>query len=492
LSASRRAPLLIIFLTVFIDLLGFGIVLPLLPRYAKHFDADGLTLGLLMASFSAMQFLFAPLWGRVSDRVGRRPILILGLAGSMVFYTLFGYCTSLGAEGTLIGLGILPWLFICRIGAGIAGATIPTAQAYIADVTGPTERAKGMALIGAAFGVGFTFGPLLGAGFVPGDISDFGSREGGKVAAALGVTHEQSQQIGAIVDDYRRERQELGRSSTARQREELKKSRDERIATVLSAEQEATLHQMGVPSPAPGYVAGFLSGLAMLSAIFLLPESLQPGKRAETRHWLDITSLKAAISAPAIGMILITMFLTTFAFGQFESTLSLLTEFLGLADRDNYLVFAYIGFILSLSQGMLVRRLLPRLGEYKMGVAGTILMTIGLVLIAVAANRESKTMLYSVLPIVVIGFSSLNPSLQSLLSRHTAATQQGGVLGVGQSISALARILAPILGLTLNDRNITLPYWTAAAIMAGGVVLTIALRRPEDVAGHAAEASPAS
>src|SRR5437016_3418821 len=81
MSSSRRTPLLIIFLTVFIDLLGFGIVLPLLPRYAKHFQADGKTLGLLMASFSAMQFLFAPLWGRVSDRIGRRPILILGLAG---------------------------------------------------------------------------------------------------------------------------------------------------------------------------------------------------------------------------------------------------------------------------------------------------------------------------------------------------------------------------------------------------------------------------
>jgi MFS family permease len=482
LSASRRAPLLIIFLTVFIDLLGFGIVLPLLPRYAKHFEADGKTLGLLMASFSAMQFLFAPLWGRISDRVGRRPILVLGLAGSAVFYSLFGYCTSLGAEGTLLGLGVLPWLFICRIGAGIAGATIPTAQAYIADVTGPKERAKGMALIGAAFGVGFTFGPLLGAGFVPGDISDFGSREGGRVATELSVTPEQSSEIGKVVDDYRRDRQQLGRSSTARQREELKHARDSRIAALLSPEQQDKLHKLGAPSPAPGYVAGFLSGLALLSAIFLLPESLQAGSRSEARHWLDMDSLRVAVAAPAIGMILLTMFLTTFAFGQFESTLSLLTEFLGLADRDNYLVFAYIGFILSLSQGFLVRRLLPRLGEHVMAVTGTILMTVGLVLISLAASWESKGMLYSVLPIVVIGFSALNPSLQSLLSRRSAATQQGGVLGIGQSISALARILAPVLGLTLNDQNVIWPYWCAAAIMAGGILLTMALRRPEEAA----------
>src|SRR4029450_4637755 len=148
-----RSPLLIIFVTVFIDLLGFGIVLPQLPRYADDFGASDSMLGLLMASFSAMQFLFAPLWGRVSDRVGRRPILILGLAGSTFFYSLFGYAVSLGANGRLLGLGGLSGLLICRIGAGIAGATIPTAQAYIADVTGPKERARGMALIGAAFGI---------------------------------------------------------------------------------------------------------------------------------------------------------------------------------------------------------------------------------------------------------------------------------------------------------------------------------------------------
>ena len=159
-------PLIIIFITVFIDLLGFGIVLPLLPRYGKYFGADEVTLGLLMASFSAMQFVFAPLWGRLSDRIGRRPVLLLGLAGSTVSYAMFGFASSLGNDGSLLGLTAVPWFFITRIGAGIAGATIPTAQAYIADSTGPEGRAKGMALIGAAFGIGFTFGPLLGAMFV--------------------------------------------------------------------------------------------------------------------------------------------------------------------------------------------------------------------------------------------------------------------------------------------------------------------------------------
>jgi MFS family permease len=434
LSRSSRTPLLIIFITVFIDLLGFGIVLPLLPRYAKHFHASGPTLGLLMASFSAMQFLFAPIWGRISDRVGRRPILVLGLAGSALFYALFGYATSLGAQGELFGLSVVPWLFICRIGAGIAGATIPTAQAYIADVTGPQERAKGMALIGAAFGIGFTFGPLLGAAFLPGG-------EG----PAAGTT--ESVSVGADV----------------------------------AADSAAVGSSHAPPSSAPGYVASVLSSLALLSALFLLPESLKPDARAPERHWFEFGTLNRAVRNPGVGLVLLAMFLTTFAFAQFESTLSLLTRALGLADRNNYYVFAYIGFVLSLSQGLIVRRLVPRVGELIMTRLGTVLMTLGLVLIGMSGYWNSRGMLYSVLPVAVVGFSAVTPSLQSLLSRHTSSSEQGGVLGLGQSIAALARILGPLLGLTLTDRNIVWPYWAGAALMGLGVLLTLALHRPPEI-----------
>jgi DHA1 family tetracycline resistance protein-like MFS transporter len=157
---ARRASLAVVFLTVFIDLLGFGMVLPLIPAYARELTVgygrvqEGLTLGLLMTCYSIMQFVFAPFWGRVSDRVGRRPILILSLTGSACFYGLFGLATMWGS---------LKWMFISRTLGGVAGATIPTAQAYIADVTPKHERTRGMALIGVAFGLGFTFGPLLGA-----------------------------------------------------------------------------------------------------------------------------------------------------------------------------------------------------------------------------------------------------------------------------------------------------------------------------------------
>src|SRR5262249_18726518 len=113
----------------------------------------GLVVGLLMSSFSAMQFLFLPIWGRLSDRFGRRPVIIIGLAGSTFFYAMFGVATLARS---------LSGLFITRIGAGMAGATTPTAQAYVADCTGKHERTKGMALIGAAFALGFTVGPVLG------------------------------------------------------------------------------------------------------------------------------------------------------------------------------------------------------------------------------------------------------------------------------------------------------------------------------------------
>ena len=186
MNSPRRGSLLVIFLTVFIDLLGFGMVLPLLPIYAKQFTTDksGMVIGLLMASFSAMQFLFAPMWGRLSDRIGRRPVLMIGLAGSVLFYTLFGLATVWKS---------LAGLFISRIGAGIAGATIPTTQAYIADTTSLEGRAKGMALIGAAFGVGFTFGPLFGYLALPSGEGDPGPGPGFAAAVlsavALGLAY---------------------------------------------------------------------------------------------------------------------------------------------------------------------------------------------------------------------------------------------------------------------------------------------------------------
>lgn len=165
---TSRSPRLFIFLTVLIDLLGVGIVLPLMPYYVKIVEQSSIPwlaanramiVGALMASFALMQFLFAPVLGALSDRYGRRPILLLSLVGSALSYALFGmaeYLSFLGVET------VLAILFLGRILSGITGASISTAQAYIADVTTPEERAKGMGMIGAAFGLGFMLGPALG------------------------------------------------------------------------------------------------------------------------------------------------------------------------------------------------------------------------------------------------------------------------------------------------------------------------------------------
>ena len=180
----RRGSATVLFLAVFLDLLGFGVVLPLLPLYAKEFATNawvresglpvGLLVGLVLSSFSAMQFVFAPLWGRLSDRVGRRPVLLIGLGSSVVFYALFGLATTWKS---------IAWLLISRVGAGIAGATIPVAHAYVADTTLDEERAGGMALIGTAFGLGFTFGPLLGLLALPGNGGGAGPGPGFAAAA---------------------------------------------------------------------------------------------------------------------------------------------------------------------------------------------------------------------------------------------------------------------------------------------------------------------
>ncbi|MGE5176090.1 MAG: MFS transporter [Hyphomicrobiales bacterium] len=140
----------ILFLTVFIHLLGFGILIPLLPYYAMKYGAGGVMIGLLNTSFSFAQFLFAPVWGRLSDRVGRRPVLLGSLLLTGASYVVFAMAQS------------LPVLFVSRILAGVAGATLSTALAYVADTTGPADRTKGMGLIGAAFGMGFIFGPAMG------------------------------------------------------------------------------------------------------------------------------------------------------------------------------------------------------------------------------------------------------------------------------------------------------------------------------------------
>ncbi|MCB1919247.1 MAG: MFS transporter [Candidatus Competibacteraceae bacterium] len=153
-SKSAKSPLIVIFFTVFLYLAGFGLIIPILPLLGKELGGSAKEIGMLMAVYSLMQFVFAPMWGRLSDCYGRRPILLFCLFGEALTYIWFAYSRDFGS------------LFAARAFAGFFGASISTASAYVSDITTESERSKGMALIGAAFGLGFIVGPALGGGLI--------------------------------------------------------------------------------------------------------------------------------------------------------------------------------------------------------------------------------------------------------------------------------------------------------------------------------------
>jgi MFS family permease len=470
-SSASKSTLFTVFVVVFIDLLGFGIVLPLLPRYGAHFSASKMELGLLMASFSAMQFLFAPMWGSLSDRIGRRPILILGLFGSTIAYAMFGVATGLGRDGALMGLGPLPWLFITRIGAGIAGATIPTAQAVIADSTGAKGRGKGMALIGAAFGIGFTFGPLIGAACTTGDPT-----------LALSDAH------FAAVSGWEASDELLTAEQLTNELTDVGPLEDADHQTIIhylsnpAPRGEIRSALLAPPSAVPGYVAAVLSALALLLAIAKLPESRPQGGTQTGVHGrrgiLQLGAVVRHLVSGQFSVILLAILITTFAFAQFESTLSLLTREFGYDSRNNFLLFAYIGAILMIGQGVLVRRMLPRIGEHRMALTGVVLMITGFLLIGLTGiGTLPAVMLWIILPIITIGFSAVTPSLQSLLSQSAGEDEQGAVLGSGQSLSSLARILGPAIGIPLMKYSAATPYFLGAILMLLGGIQVARIRK---------------
>ncbi len=433
--AARKA-LFIVFLVVVIDLLGFGIVLPLLPRYgevyvtqwlgtpsqgaadaAQHDWRVGAILGALFSIFSLMQFILAPVWGRISDRIGRRPILLIGLAGSVVFYALFGYASDLPEAAAWAGLALL-LLFVSRLGAGIAGATIATAQAVIADCTPPEKRKHGMALIGMAFGIGFTFGPLV-----------------------------------AVASLY-----------------------------------WAPPTYQGVV----GYCAAGLSLIALVLGVVLLPETRRFGTAPPlNRKLFDWQAARIALTNPSVGPVILTYFFTTLGFGMFEVTLSLMAkDALGISDKNNGLLFAYVGLVLALTQGGLYRRLAKHVTEPTFMAVGMLLMGLGVGSVAgVNALANARlvpfggmiALMMVSLTVAVVGFSLLTPSATALVSRRSDPERQGEILGVNSSASSMARILSPIsLMFYFATADHMLPYLIGGGLMLVLLLLIPRIRRGED------------
>jgi hypothetical protein len=241
---------------------------------------------------------------------------------------------------------------------------------------------------------------------------------------------------------------------------------------------------------APGFVAAALSLTAFVLGLRLLPETCRPGAASSHRSWLDWRGLRNALRTPTVGALVVTFFLATFAFANLEATLSLLTrDALGFSDDENFLAFAYIGFMLLVAQGGVYQRLARRgVQEITFMVAGIALMALGLANLAyVAAAAGSgvavawglKACLYVGLAVAVFGFAFLTPSAQSLISRRSDPARQGEILGVNQSAAAMARILGPLLGLSLYrvPPAHVLPYVVGTILLAIVLGLTLRIRR---------------
>ena len=366
-----------IWTSVAIDLVGWGIVLPILPLYGERFTRSPVTLGILVASFSVMQLLFAPIWGRVSDRYGRRPVLVISLFG-----------TALGS--LVMGLAPALWvLFLGRVLDGISGGSVSTAHAAVADMAEPEQRARLLGLLGAAFGVGFVAGPAIGG-----------------LAALFG----------------------------------------ERV---------------------PLFVAATIAGANAVVALRRLPETRPVDTVA---HTVEAPRLPAPVRR-----LIVVVFVATSAFTGFEATFALLgQERFDLTIASTSAVFVAIGLLLVFFQGGMVHPAVARFGELRTARAGLVLNVVGFVLVALA---ESWWLLVPAVALLTAGQGLLAPVLTSMVAGRARVDRRGSVLGLQQSVSALARVVGPIAaGFLFAHVGVGAPYAAGAvlaclalAVLAGGV-----------------------
>lgn len=381
-------PLIIIFVTVFIDLVGFGMVIPILPYYANTapYNATPFQVGILLAVYSLMQFFFSPVLGRLSDRYGRRPILLISILGSAAGYFVIGLANT------------LVLVFVGRIIGGITGANISTAQAYVADITSKENRAKGMGLFGAAFGFGFVFGPAFS-----GILSKYGAH-------------------------------------------------------------------------VPFFFAAGLSFLNAAALYFVLPESLSIAARADLPERKNrFFAIFESFSHKEFREINIVYFLLVTSFSIMTYGFVLYTAFrFGFSPEQNGYLFAFIGVIAIIAQGLIFNKLVEKFGESVLVVAGCLMMVVSLFAVpTVGPGFGGLTVLLTGTALLALGNSLASPGLTSLASKTASDQDQGRTLGIMQSGASLARVIGPLLGgILLNnkvdmidDSTLYRTFWTASGIM---------------------------
>jgi MFS family permease len=413
---KNKSALATVFLVVVIDLLGFGIVLPLLPFYAQEFSASAVTIGLLYSVYSFMQLIFSPIWGSWSDRVGRRPIMLMSTFGAVIAYIIFGFAGSLGV------------LFLSRIVAGTMGGNISTAQAYIADITDNENRARGMGLIGAAFGIGFVIGPATATGLIHPAFHEFIAGFGFPEFAAWMETN--------------------------------------RFAL-------------------PGFFAAFLSFCSFLMVLFKLPETVDksaPKEKEDTyrrpsvfspRFWRLLKEQKGASARGFLIPLIIGFFLLSFGESSLYSAFPLFAESqLNMSAEDVGIQFFYIGIIAVIVQGFLIKPLTNIFAEEKIFLVGNILMIIGLGLIPLAHNMLTLALF---LCLMALGKSLNTPTITSLISQEASENNYGAVMGASQGLSGLGRMIGPTWGGALFAAYFGLPFVATALIVGATIWIAIGL-----------------
>lgn len=371
-------------LTVFIDMVGFGIIIPLTPFWAERFGASPAVVTLLFATYSAFALVFSFVWGWLSDRWGRKPVLILALMGSVMSFTWLGLADAL-------------WmLFAARALGGIFGANIAVAHAYIADVTPPEDRAKGMGMMGAAFGLGFVLGPAIGGLLAGPDPAD---------------------------PDFR----------------------------------------------TPFFVAAGVSFIAVVVGMVFLRE---PERHADTsipRGVIErFRGFAAVMSHPRIAWPIAVIVMMAFVMAGLESTLALWTERAHhWGPRETGYFFAYIGVLLVLVQGGLVRVAVKYFDEATCAPVAIVAMTIGIGMIPWC---DTIWLVYLSGALIALGYGLGNPMLNALISKGAPGDIQGAVLGASQSAQSLCRILGPITaGALFSTFGRDMPYYVGGAILVAAI-----------------------
>jgi MFS family permease len=422
----RKPSVLVIFLTVFIDLIGFGIVLPLLPLYTRNFGASYLLIGAIMAAYSAMQFLFAPAWGRLSDRIGRRPVLLVSTAGAAVSYAVFAIGSGMAGHTAL-------WVILAsRVFAGICGANITVAQAYIADITPPEQRSKRMGLIGMAFGLGFIFGPAIG----------------GISLSGFSIWRFVFHGFGPTGPGW--------------------------VAAIFCA-------------------ANFILAFAILAESWK-PSSDHVPTRPRFNQWFHTLS-QPKIGLLIIVFFLATFCFTCFetTLGLLVGKNFHLDVNRHEDGKIIGYLFAYCGIIGAVVQGGAIGRMVKRSGEPRLIANSLILVGMSMAPLPFVSGSGAGAwfLLLLVLGGLSIGSSLTRPPVFGLISILTPAQEQGVTIGVAQSAGSLARIIGPIFATVLLGYHPALPYLICSAIsLFTGLLVVQRLRRDPQVA-VASAATPA-